>query len=173
MDLAAIFARKKYLDKGISPDEVGIFYVTPCAAKIAAVKSPVGDDQSNIDGVINLNFIYNKIQLGLTQHRDQPCGNGNRTHVPLPRIHRLGLVGGEASKFEGRCLAIDEIHNVIDILEKIENDELTDIDFLELRACDHSCAGGALVVNNRFLTIERLQQTDASQQTRTTATRFR
>ena len=43
----------------------------------------------------------------------------------------------------------DEIHNVIDILEKIENDELTDIDFLELRACDHSCAGGALVVNNR------------------------
>ena len=33
-----------------------------------------------------------------------------------------------------------QIHNVIDILEKIENDELTDIDFLELRACDHSCA---------------------------------
>ena len=52
----------------------------------------------------------------------------------------------------------DEIHNVIDILEKIENDELTDIDFLELRACDHSCAGGALVVNNRFLTIERLRK---------------
>ena len=47
---------------------------------------------------------------------------------------------------------------MIDILEKIENDELTDIDFLELRACDHSCAGGALVVNNRFLTIERLRK---------------
>ena len=46
MDLAAIFARKKYLDKNILPDDVGIFYVTPCAAKIAAVKSPVGDDQS-------------------------------------------------------------------------------------------------------------------------------
>ena len=72
MDLAAIFARKKYLDRGIPTEDVGIFYVTPCAAKIAAVKSPVGDDQSNIDGVINLNFIYNKIQLGLTQHRDQP-----------------------------------------------------------------------------------------------------
>ena len=47
---------------------------------------------------------------------------------------------------------------MIDILEKIENDELTDIDFLELRACDHSCACGALVVNNRFLTIERLRK---------------
>ena len=157
MDLAAIFARKKYLDKGISPDEVGIFYVTPCAAKIAAVKSPVGDDQSNIDGVINLNFIYNKIQLGLTQHRDQPVAVTERTYLS-PESIAWDLSEGEASKFEGRCLAIDEIHNVIDILEKIENDELTDIDFLELRACDHSCAGGALVVNNRFLTIERLRK---------------
>ena len=33
-----------------------------------------------------------------------------------------------------------------------------DIDFLELRACDHSCSGGALTINNRFLTIERLQK---------------
>ena len=158
MDLAAIFARKKYLDKGISPDEVGIFYVTPCAAKIAAVKSPVGDDQSNIDGVINLNFIYNKIQLGLTQHRDQPVGRVTERTYLSPESIAWDLSEGEASKFEGRCLAIDEIHNVIDILEKIENDELTDIDFLELRACDHSCAGGALVVNNRFLTIERLRK---------------
>ena len=158
MDLAAIFARKKYLDKEISPDEVGIFYVTPCAAKIAAVKSPVGDDQSNIDGVINLNFIYNKIQLGLTQHRDQPVGRVTERTYLSPESIAWDLSEGEASKFEGRCLAIDEIHNVIDILEKIENDELTDIDFLELRACDHSCAGGALVVNNRFLTIERLRK---------------
>lgn len=80
-----------------------------------------------------------------------------RTYLS-PESIAWDLSEGEASKFEGRCLAIDEIHNVIDILEKIENDELTDIDFLELRACDHSCAGGALVVNNRFLTIERLRK---------------
>ena len=118
----------------------------------------MGDDQSNIDGVINLNFIYNKIQLGLTQHRDQPVETVTERTYLSPESIAWDLSEGEASKFEGRCLAIDEIHNVIDILEKIENDELTDIDFLELRACDHSCAGGALVVNNRFLTIERLRK---------------
>ncbi|MCQ4897685.1 ferredoxin, partial [Anaerotruncus sp. DFI.9.16] len=75
-----------------------------------------------------------------------------------PQSIQWTLSGGEASNYPGRCLAIDEIHNVIDILEKLENDELTDIDFLELRACDHSCAGGALAINNRFLTIERLQK---------------
>ena len=67
-------------------------------------------------------------------------------------------LGRRGFQLSGGCLAIDEIHNVIDILEKLENDELTDIDFLELRACDHSCAGGALAINNRFLTIERLQK---------------
>lgn len=170
MDLAAIYARKKYLDQGIPPGEVGIFYVTPCAAKIAAVKSPVGDDKSNIDGVINLDFIYNKIQMGLTQHRDLPAAPVAEQTYLSPESIAWALTEGEASKFEGRCLAIDEIHNVIDILEKLENDELTDIDFLELRACDHSCAGGTLAVNNRFLTIERLRKRmKASQQEPQTA----
>jgi hypothetical protein len=59
---------------------------------------------------------------------------------------------------EGRCLAIDGVHNVIDFLEKIENEEIKDVDFLELRACDESCAGGVLTTKNRFLTVERLKK---------------
>jgi hypothetical protein len=68
------------------------------------------------------------------------------------------LTTGEASRYSGRCLAIDEIHNVIEVLEKLENEEITDVDFLELRACDHSCAGGVLATENRFLAIERLRK---------------
>ena len=69
-----------------------------------------------------------------------------------------GLTNGEVPYMKGRCLAIDEIHNVIDFLEKIENEEIVDVDFLELRACDESCAGGILVAGNRFLTVERLRK---------------
>jgi ArsR family metal-binding transcriptional regulator len=32
------------------------------------------------------------------------------------------------------------------------------MDFLELRACDESCAGGVLISGNRFLTVERLNR---------------
>ena len=53
-----------------------------------------------------------------------------------------------------RSLSIDEIDNVIEFLEKVENDELEGIEFLELRACDQSCAGGVLVCENRFLVSE-------------------
>jgi hypothetical protein len=54
-------------------------------------------------------------------------------------------------------LAIDGIKNVNEFLENIENEKLDQIDFLELRACDESCAGGILISGNRFLTVERLK----------------
>ncbi len=158
MDITAIYARKKFIDKGIPEEQIGIFYVTQCAAKIAAIKCPVGEDRSPVDGVINMDFIYNKILLSINQHKNQQQEKVPEQYHLTPQSIRWTQSGGEASNYKGRCLAIDEIHNVIDILEKMENDELTDIDFLELRACDHSCAGGALTINNRFLTIERLQK---------------
>ncbi len=54
-------------------------------------------------------------------------------------------------------MAIDSLHNVIEFLEKVENGEISDIDFLEIRACDEGCAGGVLTSGNRFLTVERLK----------------
>ena len=58
---------------------------------------------------------------------------------------------------KGRSLAIDEINNVIEFLEKVENEEIDGIDFLELRACDESCAGGILCPGNRFMTVDKLR----------------
>jgi hypothetical protein len=64
---------------------------------------------------------------------------------------------GEKSNMMGRTLAIDGIHHIIEILEKVENEELTEVDYIELRACDQSCAGGILLTGNRFLTVERMK----------------
>ena len=48
----------------------------------------------------------------------------------------------------------------------MENEDLDDIDFLELRACDESCAGGILCAGNRFLIAER-QRKRAKQRPKT------
>lgn len=156
LDIAANFLKKAFKDKGIPENEIGIFYVTPCAAKIAAIKEPVGETSSPITGAINMDFLFNKVYHMVAQKSNQSCA----WPVPLnlsDKARNWSLTNGEASHIKGRCLAIDEIHNVIEFLEKIENDEITDIDFLELRACDESCAGGVLVHGNRFLTVERLK----------------
>lgn len=157
IDISALFYRKKLKDEGFSDDEIGIFYVTPCAAKIAAVKSPVGEEKSFIDGVINMDFIYNKVLLSIKQNKSEGIKYELNKHMSRRSIGWT-LTNGEASQYSGRCLAIDEIHNVIEVLEKLENEEITDVDFLELRACDHSCAGGVLTTENRFLAIERLRK---------------
>ncbi|MDR0766593.1 MAG: 4Fe-4S binding protein [Odoribacteraceae bacterium] len=157
LDLSAIHVRRQLEEEGVPREDTGIFYVTPCAAKIAAIKSPVGEEVSPVDGVINMDFIYNKIKMGMTRRDKQGVASSPARGYLSPAAIAWTLSEGEASSFEGRCLAIDEIHNVIDILEKLENDEITGIDFVELRACDHSCAGGALSANNRFLVIERLR----------------
>ena len=115
MDITATYVRKKYIDRGIPGEDIGIFYVTQCAAKIAAIKCPVGEEKSSVDGVINMDFIYNKVLLSLKQHRDKPLETvPEQYHLP-PQSILWTQSGGEAANYKGRCLAIDEIHNVIDI----------------------------------------------------------
>ena len=164
LDVTAAYLRLKYAEQGVERQDLGIFYITPCAAKIAAVKSPVGDKFSEIDGVINMDFIFNKVYTAMKQGfaRNETCSLS--AHLSLMPFQQLWtLTEGEASQFQGRSLAIDEISNVIEFLEKLENEESCDIDFLELRACDQSCAGGILTSGNRFFTVERLRK--AAQQT--------
>lgn len=159
LDITATFIRKKLSDDGINPDQTGIFYITPCAANIAAVKSPVGGYLSDIDGVINMDFIFNKVYTSMKQGLLRKFPSLPQAEVNLePHEMLWSLTEGEASLMPGRSLAIDETNNVIEFLERMENEEQCDIDFLELRACDQSCAGGILTSGNRFFTVEWLRK---------------
>lgn len=157
LDIAALYYKQKLITQGVDESDIGIFYVTPCASKIAAVKSPVGEEKSPITGVINMDFIFNKVYTSVKRN-DYSVTPDNNNEKLSPEGTVWSLTNGEADIMEGRCLAIDGVHNVMDFLEKVENEEIKDVDFLELRACDESCAGGVLTTQNRFLTVERLRK---------------
>ena len=164
LDLTALHIKKQLVEEnGIAEDEMAIFYVAPCPAKIAAIKSPVGEDKSPITGVINMNFLYNKVLRVIKQGLEMPKHQYEHRDLMTRRSLQWSLSGGEIALMkEGRNLAIDEVHNVSAFLEKIENEDIDNIDFLELRACDQSCAGGILCANNRFLTVERQRKRAAA-----------
>lgn len=158
LDLTALYIRKILIDEDHIPaEDIEIFYVTPCAAKIAAIKSPATEEESIVTRVINMNYLYSKVMRIIKQGEYKLCEDG-RT-----RYHRLSkaslnytLTGGEITMLkEGRNLAIDGIQNVSAFLEKLEDEDIKDIGYLELRSCDESCAGGILCSNNRFLMVER------------------
>ena len=155
-DLGAHFALEQLMAQGANRDEIGLFYVTPCIAKMSAVKSPLGEKESIVNGIINMNELYNKVRKNISS-KEAPDTSDQRTTLTRDGI-LWSLTRGEARHFGERSMAIDGIHNVVKFLERLENEEVPDIDFLELRACDQSCAGGNLLSGNRFLTSERLER---------------
>lgn len=60
VNATATYYHKMLEEDGFSSEEIGIFYVTPCAAKIAALKGAEGYS-STIKGVINMDTLYNKV----------------------------------------------------------------------------------------------------------------
>lgn len=159
-DLAALYYTEKLVDDGANREDIGMFYVTQCPAKKTAVNNPVGEDKSALSGVININIVYNKVYRQILRGElAEPTSDDEKWRDDVlvnDRAIRWMLTGGEANTVAGRTMAIDGMNNVIKFLEKIENEDLMGIDFLEIRACDESCAGGVLNSENRFLAVERL-----------------
>ncbi len=156
IEITAQFYKKRFEREGVQSSDFGIFYLTPCIGKIAAVKSPVGGYQSPITGVINMDFFFNKVYLAYRQKIEI-----TKSIIINDQLSSKGVLypttGGESINIKGRSLAVDGMKNAIDFLEALENEEIKNLDFLEIRACDESCAGGILSHRNRFLTAESLR----------------
>ncbi|MGD9994356.1 MAG: [Fe-Fe] hydrogenase large subunit C-terminal domain-containing protein [Salinivirgaceae bacterium] len=156
-DIAAQFLKRKLIDQGIPENDIGIFYVTPCAAKIAAIKSPVGEEKSVVDGAINMNSLFNRVYRKIMDGSGKQATEPGSTELFDYEV-LWTLTKGESSRVSGRSLAIDGIYNVMEFLEKLENQEIEGLDYIECRACHEGCAGGILSTENRFLVVERLQK---------------
>ena len=118
LELASRVITKRLMDEGASRQSIGVFYVTPCAAKIAAVKYPVSGKETYVSGVINMDFLYNKVLLMLhdSDKNAQPIN-----HALTSKDVLWSLSGGEAPHFKGAHYAVDGLKNVLDFLEKLED----------------------------------------------------
>ncbi|RJQ08211.1 MAG: 4Fe-4S dicluster domain-containing protein [Bacillota bacterium] len=148
MEVAGVLAKREAVKKtGLDPARVGVFFISPCAAKVTAVKQPVGRDKSAIDGVFSMSQIYGLVVKKL---KDAPSGLG------LQRASSSGILwgrsGGENAEVGyGELLAVDGVHNVIAVLHEVEKGRLSDVDYLEAQACVGGCIGGPLVPENPFV----------------------
>ena len=154
LELASRVITKRLMDEGISRDSIGVFYVTPCAAKIAAVKYPVSGKETYVSGVINMDFLYNKVLLMLhdSDKSAQPINHALTTRDVL-----WPLSGGEAPHFKGAHYAVDGLRNVLNFLERLEDEAVDAPGLVEMRICDQGCVGGVLCTNNRFVARKRLE----------------
>ncbi len=154
VNVAAKMAREEAVKKtGLAPSEIGVFFISPCPAKVFALKSGLGTKTVQVDGVLAQSEVYFKLLDAMKGIRE-PRELGKSGIVG---IGWAGSGGEAAGVLREKYLAADGIENCISILEEIENDNIKNVDFVELAACPGGCVGGVLNVENPFVARSKIQ----------------
>ncbi len=152
MEVAAANARREFCRANqVDPEEVGVFFISPCAAKMTSVQAPIELSKSNVSGVLSIKTVYFKLlrQLAKTTDSEEILQAGYQGV-------RWAASGGEAIALKTKnVLYVDGIQNVVHIFDELENDKLNDVDFIEASACTGGCLGGPLTVENLYVAKTR------------------
>jgi iron only hydrogenase large subunit-like protein len=159
MEVAAQMARRQAAQEyGACPEDIGIFFITPCPAKMTAIRKPLGHETSQVDGAVSMMEVFSHIKPLL--------GNCPPDTGPSP-FSREGLCwaasGGEiAAVGPHNSISVDGIDQVIQVLEEVENRSIDGLDYIEALACPGGCIGGPLVYENAYRARNTLEQIRAA-----------
>ena len=154
MEIAAQMAKDEFSRKHRVPkDQIGAFFITPCAAKMTSIRNPIGNEISHVDGAISILDVYGPMNNYLkvpdnTEQLQKASGAGLSWAVSNGESQSLGI---------DNYLAVDGISNVIPVLEEIENNKMSDLEFFEGLACAGGCVGGPLTFENGYVAKNRIR----------------
>lgn len=149
MEVAARIVKRE-----IYPEQknIGVFFISPCPAKITAVRNPIGSKTSAVDGVIAINEIFLALKTAATTLTEvELLGKASARGVNWARSE-----GESHSTLWPETVAVDGIDNVIQFFEELENGKTNHVDFVEAMACPGGCVGGALTVENPYICKARV-----------------
>jgi iron only hydrogenase large subunit-like protein len=156
-ETAAKAARKRIAEeRGIAPDDVGVFHITPCAAKVVSIMRPVGVDKSNLDGAIAIRDLYVPIMKALETIGDveEESILQKSSGVGISWAIGCGSVRGLANR---STLSVTGVKDCIRILDDVDAGRVEGIDYLELSICPGGCVGGPLVVENKHVATSHIE----------------
>jgi Na+-translocating ferredoxin:NAD+ oxidoreductase RNF subunit RnfB len=130
-----------------------VLHITPCPSKMICMKESILQKHSYLDAAIGINSIYEELKKNMQDVEDD---------IVLHHSGGIGLSwgmsGGEISGVELNCLAVSGLQETIRYLEKIEIGLLSNIDYVEFRACTEGCLGGPFTVMDKYQGKRHLQK---------------
>lgn len=157
MEVAARIAKQTAVrEKGINPQDIGLFFISPCAAKVTSVKAPYEKKVSSVDGVLSIKDIHIKL---LEIMKKMP--GDMESELVASGFNGVGWArsGGESYALGNeQYLAVHGIKNIIDVLEEIVEERLDGVEFVEALSCTEGCLGGPLTVVNPFIARTNLKK---------------
>lgn len=154
VELAARVAARRAMQKtGLKREEIGIFFISPCPAKVTYVQDPLCIEKSEIDRVLAVKKVYTALL---------PLMNAEDAEKDLKIAGKIGISwgysGGEvAGLLTDSYIAVDGIDNAIGVLEDLEDNKIHGLDFIEIDACTGGCVGGVLQVENPYVAKTKLK----------------
>jgi len=153
MTIAAREAKHQAMQNlGLKENEIGVIYITPCPAKMLAVKDPPRRRHSFVNGTISISEIYPSVLRALAE---------SGVTDGVGEIRGLGLgwpvLGGQVACLKAQdCLAIGWVSDAVRVFEEIENGKLRDIQYIEVHSCPTACVGGSLTAENSYIARGRV-----------------
>lgn len=147
VEVVASMARREAEAK--HPDKkIGIFFIAPCTAKISFIRESDEVIETDVDEMVAISEVYKQVIHNLKTLEDSDV-------EPLEKTGVMGLrwtnPGGESLALgTDKFIAVDGIDEVIDIFEKVEDEKLEGVEFIEAEACTGGCCGGSLTVENSY-----------------------
>jgi iron only hydrogenase large subunit-like protein len=147
--------KKKSKELGLKENEIGIFYLTPCPAKMISIKQPAEKGRSHLDGAISISDIYGPLLSALENVEKETY------RKDLEDICILGMgwamVGGICRTLRLKnALAVSGLGEIIKVFDDIETGKLRNIDFIEAYSCPQGCVGGSLTVENIYTSHNKI-----------------
>jgi len=157
IDIAAMLAREKARREHpeLRDEDIGIIFISPCPAKVSYVKNNFAGERNYISATVSVRDVYFAILEIMNKYKEEP--------LEVTESGMIGIgwasTGGESTAIlNHRYLAADGIENCIRVLDSIDSADITQLDFVELNACNGGCVGGAMTVANPYIAQARLQE---------------
>lgn len=155
IEVSAMMAREKAKKEhpDLTDKDIGIFFISPCAAKVSYIRNGFGNYKSQVDVAVSLSDIYFML-LGVLKRGNTP---NISTHSGMIGIGWASSGGESSAILNDKYLAADGIENVNKVLEAMDNGKIPQLEFVELNACTGGCVGGVMTIENPFIARTRLQ----------------
>lgn len=152
IEITSRIAKSEAMEKtGLSYDDIGVVFITPCTARVTSIRNPLGIEKSYIDGVISIREVYGDIVRNIDTVSNGSIGKSTKDSL------LWAIAGGQAATVKvDNHLVVDGISNVIKVLEEVELGKLEDVEFIECSACLGGCVGGPLLIQNSFVAKNRI-----------------
>jgi len=138
---------------GYEQEDIIVYHITPCAAKMISMREPVLQKSSYIDRAMGIGHIYNTLKKNIHElEEDKVLHHSGGVGIGW------GMSGGEIAGLDANCIAVSGLSETIRYLEKIEMGLLHETDYVEFRICTEGCLGGPFAVADKYQAKHHLQR---------------